>query len=85
MNKTKELYKQRIINLIADEYVALDNHICATQGCMEQNVLDQKVATLKYLKNLIKTITSESEDAVEEIINEAKDRYYNEKEEENND
>lgn len=70
MNKYKEMYKESIVKDIIGKIVDLDDSICACQGCREQVVLDQQWGTIRYMKNLIKTITAESDSEVEERITE---------------
>ena len=50
MNKYKEMYKEEIIEDIIDKYVKLEIAISNSQGMA--NALNQKFATLKYMKNL---------------------------------
>lgn len=81
MNKCKAMYRENILKYIADEYVYLENEIDASQGCMEQNTLDQKWGTLKYLKNLLKNISSETPEEIEERLDEARAKMYKERRE----
>ena len=80
MNKYKEMYKEEIIEDIIDKYVKLEIAISNSQGAT--NALDQKFAALRYMKNLIKTITAEDENEIEERIKDGYKRRYNIKEEE---
>lgn len=79
MNKYKEAYKEEIVSDIVDKYVKLDVAISNSQGMT--NALDQKFATLKYMKNLIKTITAEDEEEIDQRIKDGYSRFYNKEEE----
>lgn len=78
MNKTKEAYKLTIVNFILDLYMELHDDIAASQGCVEEHILNQDIAALKFMKNLMKTITAETDAEIEERI-----RNYNRPKEEN--
>lgn len=79
MNKYKEAYKEEIVSDIVDKYVKLDVAISNSQGMT--NALDQKFATLKYMKNLIRTITAEDEEEIDQRIKDGYSRFYNKEEE----
>lgn len=70
MNKIKEAYKCVIVDFIIENYIELNNEINASQGMMPENVLNEKFSALKFMKNLIKTITAESDEEVQERIEE---------------
>jgi len=70
MNKVKNAYKETIVRFIVENYVELDKEIQSSQGAMPENVLNENFATLKYMKNLIKTVTNESAEEIDERIKE---------------
>lgn len=80
MNKYKEAYKEEIVSDIVDKYVKLD--ISISNSPSMANALDQKLSTLKYMKNLIKTITAEEEEEIDHRIKEGYIRFRNTEEEE---
>ena len=74
MNKTKEAYKLTIVNFIVDLYLELNDEVSASQGAMAEHDLNQRFSTLKFMKNLVKTITAESDAEIEERISNHKRR-----------
>lgn len=84
MNKTKAAYKTTITNFIVDCYVELAENITNIQKYIPDTDLKQEVSTLKYMKNLIRTITAETDEEIEERIKEGKERF-NKLEEEDED
>ena len=70
MNKIKEAYKEVIVRFIIENYLELKQKINTFKGAMDENELNQRFAALKFMKNLIKTITAESDDEIEERIKE---------------
>lgn len=84
MNKYKEAYKEEIVSDIVDKYVKLDITTSRSQnnGTISDIVLNQKLSTLRYMRNLIKTITAEGEEEIDQRIEEGRDRYCDEDEEE---
>ena len=84
MNKYKEAYKEEIVSDIVDKYVKLDITTSRSQnnGTISDIVLNQKLSTLRYMRNLIKTITAEGEEEIDQRIEEGRDRYCDEVEEE---
>ena len=81
MNKTKVAYKTTIVNFIVDCYVELDANVISAQGCLPETELNQEISTLKYMKNLIRTITAESDEEIDERIKEGRERLYKSEEE----
>ncbi len=75
MNKTKVAYKTTIVNFIVDCYVELAQNITNIQKYIPETDLNQEMSTLKYLKNLIRTITAETDEEIEERIREGKERF----------
>ena len=84
MNKYKEAYKEEIVSDIVDKYVKLDITTSRSQnnGTISDIVLNQKLSTLRYMRNLIKTIAAEGEEEIDQRIEEGRDRYCDEDEEE---
>lgn len=76
MNKTKEAYKEVIVEFVVDNYVELDNEISASQGCMSETILNEKFSALKYMKNLVRNLTAESEEDINLRLKEGYDRFY---------
>lgn len=74
MNKTKEAYKLTIVNFIVDLYLELNDEVSASQEAMAEHDLNQKFSALKFMKNLVKTITAESDAEIEERISNHKRR-----------
>ena len=70
MNKIKEAYKEVIVRFIIENYLELKQKVDASQGAMAEHDLNQKFSALKFMKNLVKTITAESDDEIEERIKE---------------
>lgn len=70
MNKIKEAYKEVIVRFIIENYLELKQKVDASQGAMTENDLNQRFSALKFMKNLIKTITAESDSEIEERIKE---------------
>ena len=71
MNKTKEAYKRVIVDFIVENCVELNKKIDYSVREMKENELNEKKSALKYMKNIIKTITIESDEEIEDRINEA--------------
>ena len=76
MNKVKEIYKTIIVEFIADNYAKLNYDINILKDNIPENALNERYSTLKYMKNLIKTITSEEDEEIENRIKEANERFY---------
>lgn len=70
MNKIKEAYKEVIVRFIIENYLELKQKVDASQGAMAEHDLNQRFSALKFMKNLVKTITAESDDEIEERIKE---------------
>ena len=70
MNKTKEAYKRVIVDFIVENCVELDKKITHRVKDMTENEINEKKSTLKYMKNIIKTITIESDEEIEKRITE---------------
>lgn len=70
MNKIKEAYKEVIVRFIIENYLELKQKINTFKGAMDENELNQRFAALKFMKNLVRTITAESDDEIEERIKE---------------
>ena len=70
MNKIKEAYKEVIVRFIIENYLELKQKVDASQEAMAEHDLNQKFSALKFMKNLVKTITAESDDEIEERIKE---------------
>lgn len=70
MNKTKEAYKRVIVDFIVENCVELDNKITHCVRDMTENEINEKKSALKYMKNIIKTITIESDEEIEKMITE---------------
>lgn len=68
MNKVKEGYKLTIVDFIIDLYMELHDEVSATQGCIEEHELNQQKSALKFMRNLVKTITAESDEEITERI-----------------
>ena len=84
MNKYKEAYKEEIVADIVDKYVKLEYSINSTKPDDSQvatNTLNQKLATLKYMKNLLRTITAEEDVEIDQRIEEGRSRFYDDDEE----
>lgn len=72
MNKVKEAYKEVIVRFIIENYLELKQKVDASQGAMSEHELNQRFAALKFMKNLVKTITAESDAEIQERIEEVK-------------
>ena len=70
MNKTKEAYKRVIVDFIVENCVELDKKITHCVRDMTGNEINEKKSALKYMKNIIKTITVESDEEIEKMITE---------------
>ena len=70
MNKVKEAYKEVIVRFIIENYLELKQKVDASQGAMAEHDLNQRFSALKFMKNLVRTITAENDDEIEERIKE---------------
>lgn len=73
MNRIKEAYKETIADFIVDSIWEISDKINAPNDYTE-NKMNELQSTRKYLRNLIKTITAESEEEIDERIKSHKPR-----------
>ena len=72
-NVYKSAVKESVVEHIVDEYVWIEKRLLKNETIPPVEY-SQKVAAMKYLKNLLKTITAESDEYIQEKINEAYER-----------
>lgn len=79
MNKTKEAYKRVIVDFIVENYIELDRNLNYSVRDMSGNEINEKKSALKFMKNIIRTITVETDEEVQKRIDEAYDKIEEEK------
>lgn len=68
MNKIKEAYKRVIVDFIVENYIELDDKMSEKNMISTENEINEMKSALKFMKNIIKTITIESDEEVEKRI-----------------
>ena len=68
MNKIKEAYKRVIVDFIVGNYIELDDKMSEKNMISTENEINEMKSALKFMKNIIKTITIESDEEVEKRI-----------------
>lgn len=80
-NIYKIAVKESVVEHVVDEYVRMENRLLKHETIPPVEY-SQKIAALNYLKNLLKTITAESDEYIQEKIDEGYERLRKEEESE---
>ena len=79
MNIYKIAAKEAVADHIADEYVQIERRLLKDKAIPAEEYA-QKTSAMNYLKNLLKTITAETDESIQNRIDEAYERLRREEE-----
>lgn len=79
MNIYKISAKEAVVSHIVDEYIQIEKHLLEDKTIPAEKYA-QKTSAMNYLKNLLKTITAETDESIEARIDEGYERLRKEEE-----
>jgi hypothetical protein len=80
MNIYKISAKEAVVSHIVDEYIQIEKHLLEDKQLISSEKYAQKTSAMSYLKNLIKTITAETDESIQSRIEEGYERLRKEEE-----
>lgn len=79
MNIYKISAKEAVASHIVDEYIQIEKHLLKDKTIPAEKYA-QKVSAMNYLKNLLKSVTAETDESIEARIEEGYERLRKEEE-----